>query len=263
MPALTDIWTTFTWTLFHWLSEPKLFVPIGLGITLGVFVTKLPAWMKPLRRILPVLLASYFVLATPGAASLLIKGLTVILPPGTDQSVDAIVVLSRNDDLGYSRYTLALQLWRENRAPKIFVTSFGRVGYMTDRLKREALPMKILDGTACARTTYEEASSAAVLLRPQNVERIILITDPPHLLRSVLTFRAFGFEVFPQVASFHAELPAVQKSLLALREYFGLVSYAVLGRFSKQSLDKTSFAGDRTQPSECVIKWLDRSPKVS
>ena len=260
MTELTDLWTDFTWALFDWLSVPGLVIPVCLSLTLIVLMVKVPKWMQPLRRILPLLLVSYLVLTMPLIASMLTRGLTTFLPSSPQQTADAIVVLSRSDEVGYSRYDLAIQLWQQGRAPKIFVTSLGRVGYMTDRLKRESLPKDILDGTVCARTTYEEAVSTAAILHPKQVESIFLVTDAPHLLRSTLTFRALGFSVLPRVAPFPSEFPTLQRSFLALREYLGLISYALLGRLPEQtskSLDQLPL--EISQPSECVIEWLNRS----
>ena len=260
MTGFTDFWTAFTWTVFDWLSVPGLVIPVGVSLTLVFLVAKVPAGMKPLRRLIPLLLISYLLLATPFVASLLTSGLTRFLPIQTEQSADAIVVLSRSDAVGYARYDLAIQLWQAERAPKIFVTSLGRVGYMIDRLRREALPKEILDGTVCARTTYEEAVSTAAILRPKHVESIFLVTDAPHMLRSALTFQALGFRVLPQVAPFPSEFPTLQRSFLALREYLGLISYSLLGRLPRQGATSADRLPPETpQPSDCIVEWLTPS----
>lgn len=197
-------------------------------------------------------------LSTPPVASLLIGGLTLPLS-STDQPVDTAVVLSRGNYVSRSPYMLAVDLWRAHQTSKIFVTGEGHAGSMARYLQRHQLPGGILDGTACYRTTYEEASSAAAILHPQAVRRILVITDPPHLLRSVLTFRALGFEAFPKAVPLRPDLPALQRSFLALREYLGLVSYAALGRLSKAATNQsTTQAWLASRLSECTIEWLHR-----
>ncbi|MBE7382506.1 MAG: YdcF family protein [Leptolyngbya sp. SIO1E4] len=259
MSRLTSLWTTFTWTLFDWASAPKILIPACLSIVLLALVIKTPKWFKALGKVVACLLAAYLCLATPLAASILIKGLTAFGFANAGESADAIVVLSRGDELGYSRYDLAIRLWQAHRAPKIFVTTIGRVGYMTARFKQEGWPLAALEGTTCARTTYEEAMSAAAILHPQHVEKVILITDSPHMLRSTLTLQALGFKVLPQVSPFPPQLPALDKSLLALREYLGLMNYAALGRLQEHPLDQWDRSSESASiPANCTVEWLDK-----
>lgn len=38
MPELTDIWTTFPWTMFDWASVPQIVMPVAfaaIALTLG------------------------------------------------------------------------------------------------------------------------------------------------------------------------------------------------------------------------------------
>ena len=212
MRILTDIWTTFTWTLFDFASTPRLVIPISLVIVVLSLVLKKPKWLKFLGKVTAVLTVVYLALATPLVASTLIQGLTNFLPPNTNsvpENVDVIVVLRREEELGYSCYDLGVQLWQENRAPKLFVTGLEQTTYMINWFQAEGWPLTILEGTLCARTTYEEALSAVAILPPETARNIILITDPPHLLRSLLTFQAFGFEVSPIMHPLPSELPAL------------------------------------------------------
>ncbi|NER78108.1 MAG: YdcF family protein [Leptolyngbya sp. SIO1D8] len=261
MPEPTNLWTTFTWALFDWVSSPRIFVPFCLSVIFLALVAKRPTWLRSLSKVAACLLVSYCLLATPLTASILVKGLTFSLPENDPpQSADAIVVLSRDDELGYSRYDLAIQLWQEDRSPKIFVTALGRVGYMTARFKGEGWPVSALDGTTCARTTYEEAISAAAILQPKGVERIFLITDSPHLFRAASIFRALGFTVFPQAASLPTELPTLKKSLLALREYLGFINYTILGRFREHTLEESRQLTQATiDSSDCLVDWLRKA----
>jgi len=232
MPGLTDIWTTFTWTTFDVLRMPQWVIPITLSLITVAWVGRRPLWLKGVGRLLLPLLVGYVVLSTPIAAAVLTRGLTMGLPPESDRGAEVIVVLCRGDELGLGRYDQAMQLWQAQRAPKVFVTSQERWQYMADRWRQAGLPSSALMGTTQARTTYEEARSAAALLQPAGVRSMVLMTDAPHLLRSMLTFRAQGFVVSPHRVPLPETVSSLERSLLALREYGGLVSYAVLGRLA-------------------------------
>jgi hypothetical protein len=54
------------------------------------------------------------------------------------------------------------------------------------------------------------------------------------MLRSFLTFRSFGFDVVPVPSSGLRYLDRTDRTRMVLREYLGLVSYGLLGRFSAQ-----------------------------
>ena len=263
MPDLTNTWITFTRTVFLYATCPQLVVPLLLAFSALALAPRIPLLGKYVGRLAAVLLAIYLALATPVAASVLVKGLTVFLQPYAGESADTVVVLGRGDELGYDRYDLAIQLWKKERVSKIFVTNLGRIGYMTNRLKREGLPLSALAGSTCARTTYEEAVSAVTLLQPQQVDHIVLITDPAHVWRSTLTFRHLGFNVQPLLAPYPPDFSALNQSLLALREYLGLVQYAMLGRLGRlgRSTGQDSFVSLANQLglSNCTVKWLRKA----
>ncbi|MCK0537293.1 YdcF family protein [Alcanivorax quisquiliarum] len=46
-----------------------------------------------------------------------------------------------------------------------------------------------------SRTTWENARFSAALLKERGIRRVVLVTDPAHLCRAVLSFRAQGLEV--------------------------------------------------------------------
>lgn len=221
MPDFTNVWTAFTRTVFLWAASPRVIVPVLAALSALAIMPKVPVQARQLGKGMAVLLSGYLLLATPLIANGLMAGLTWRLPAYDHGFGDAAVVLSRGDELGLNRYDLAIQLWQQERVPEIFVTSMGRVDYMTNRFKQDNLTPSALNGSTCARTTYEEAVSTAALLRPRRIENIILITDTAHMWRSVLTFQRLGFKVLPYVAPYPSELSSLQRSVLALREYLG------------------------------------------
>jgi hypothetical protein len=128
---------------------------------------------------------------------------------------------------------------------------------MLGLLKQEGISSHVLEGTACTMTTNDEATSTAAILGPQGVKSIILITDPPHMLRAFLTFRSLGFSVIPHMTPFPDHLNSAKASLLAFREYTGLLSYAALGRFWQQPV-----ANLKNPPKKRSQTIKDRGCKV-
>ena len=59
------------------------------------------------------------------------------------------------------------------------------------------------------------------------------------MLRSYLTFQALGFDVQHAAVPLSEKVAGIQSSMLALREYFGLLNYFFLGRFNGYSVSKS------------------------
>jgi uncharacterized SAM-binding protein YcdF (DUF218 family) len=254
---ITHYWTRLiSWPLFNWLAHPSWVVtPLMLIIVFPLLINlpRNPAqitkqitvilWGHPLNwqiwisRIAAIALLVYLFLISPTLSSLATASLTWFVPVDSGAPADAIVVLSRGETATGQRYEAAAQLWQNQRAPQIFVTTQNNFTHMEELLQQKQIPIGVLGGTQCAMTTYDEALSSAAILGLQGVENIILMTDPPHMLRSLLTFRGMGFSVTPHITPLPAEMSSAERSLLALREYPGLLSYALLGRFNQQSRD--------------------------
>jgi uncharacterized SAM-binding protein YcdF (DUF218 family) len=266
---VTHYWTRLSWSLFNWLTHPWwIIAPLVLAIILPLLIdiSRYPAqaakqivsifWGHPLSwhvwisRFAAIALLTYLFLISPALSSLMTASLTWFVPADSGAPADAIVVLSRGEEVKGQRYEIAVQLWQDQRAPQIFVTAQSNLTHMKKLLQQRQIPTQVLSGTNCAMTTYDEAQSTAAILGPQGVERIILLTDPPHMLRSLLTFRGFGFAVIPHIVSLPNDLRSAERSLLALREYPGLVSYALLGRFSWRS------PSELKQPSEKMLQTI-------
>ncbi len=75
------------------------------------------------------------------------------------------------------------------------------------------------------------------MLQPQGIKKIILVTDPPHMLRSLLTFRNVGFEVIPHKSKV-PHLTQTRKAMMMFYEYMGLVKYGLKGEFVPQNMAK-------------------------
>jgi len=129
------------------------------------------------------------------------------------------------------RVQTAFRLWQGDRAPIILTTGRGEAPRLSAQLTQLGVPLSAQIVEPQARTAEENAIRASELLQTIGASRLILVTDQPHMLRSVLTFKSFGFQVIPHPVIVPLTVPAMQRTTLALREYAGLVSYALIGRF--------------------------------
>jgi uncharacterized SAM-binding protein YcdF (DUF218 family) len=120
---------------------------------------------------------------------------------------------------------------KEHRAPRIFVSGMLDARIIIQFMKDSGLSDRELSGEECSQNTEENGLYTTAILRPQGVQKILLVTDPPHMLRSLLVFRSFGFTVVPHLSPLPSDLSPQQKSYVVLREYAALAKYAVNGRF--------------------------------
>ncbi|NJL45158.1 MAG: YdcF family protein [Leptolyngbyaceae cyanobacterium SM2_3_12] len=153
------------------------------------------------------------------------------MSPRSGQPADAIVVLARNSDIQGDRYSTAIRMVEQGRAAKLLIMGRVQGVKVFEQLQQRQLPADGLLSAVCVRTTKQEAYSAAAALGPRGLHKIILITDPPHMLRAWLSFKSLGFTVVPHIEPIPQWVAHHERSFLAIREYFGLLSYAALGRF--------------------------------
>ncbi|MBF2029436.1 MAG: YdcF family protein [Oscillatoriales cyanobacterium C42_A2020_001] len=210
-------------------------------------------FLVPITPIVLICLA----IASPMGVSLLTQGITAALPPDSGATVQSIVVLGRGGILRQSRIDVAEQLWREKRAPKIFVSGMTDANFFIEELQTTDIPKKALSGESCSQSTEENAIFSSAVLHPQQVQTILLVTDLPHMLRSVLVFRSLGFSVTPHAIALPTQWSSGEQSLLLLREYVGLLHYAVTGRFKQKSPAELS-----NPPAEVKRKLVDWNCRV-
>ncbi|MEN9230481.1 MAG: YdcF family protein [Thermostichus sp. DG02_5_bins_236] len=226
-------WLGVKATLSQMLTQPLWMVPLLVLIVLAV------VWMvPPSRRHLGLLLSSlplwlYLVLLTPAGNGILTWGLTTWIPRDALAPAEAIVVLGRGGALASGRIQDAYRLWQAGWAPRIFVSGAGDAGPMGRALLALGVPKSDLNGEDCSQTTEENAQFSLALLEPAQVQSILLITDNIHMLRSELTFRSFGIRVIPVISEIY---PLRGFPLPVLREYLGLLSYGLKGRFFARSI---------------------------
>lgn len=221
-------WLVMKSTISSWLMTPTLVVVPLAGLIL------LP-WMLPLRwkRLLSgvgsLLLVTYFAATLPLTIAVANKGLVAFLPSDPGVTADAIVILGRGQPFRASRVDVAARLWKDQRAPLIFASGAGDGAELSQLLQERGIPKRALADENCSRTTEENALYTASALQSQGVKKILLVTDPPHMLRSLLTFRNLGFDAYPHPSPLPHNLASKKKAMMVFYEYAGLVSYGLKG----------------------------------
>lgn len=219
---------------------------IGLTLLGLLWLISSPRWQK---RFYPFLITIALLLLINSAwgQRLVLWGLTVNLPPDSGEPVDAIVVLGRGNPFRDSRTVLAQELWKADRASQLFVSGMLDARPIVQALKDMGVPAQKLSGEECSQSTEENAVFTSALLRPQGVQKILLVTDSPHMLRSLLTFRSVGFQVVPHASSLPADLSTGEQGKIVWREYLALIQYAVTGQFKPRISEPTVPPAEITQ----------------
>lgn len=138
-------------------------------------------------------------------------------------------------------------LWQQlDRAPMILVSGGGAAGVseaalMSYILIQSGVPPSRLVREESSRSTRENATFSADLLKSMNAERYYLVTSAMHMPRARLAFGAIGLPICPWPVDQKAFMPDVgglwlpslrplQKSTAALHEMKGLLWYTLSGR---------------------------------
>jgi len=218
---------------YPWL-KPTLIVLI---VTLAFFGLRWVLRQKRVRRWLnqrtSLLLLFGLTASLPLMFVLADKASIAALPPDPGTPTDVIVVIGRGWQF-FQRFYLAGDLLQAKRAPRIFISGVNDAPIGIELLEEKGISKQVLDGENCSLTTEENAVFTAAILKPQGIRRILLITDPPHMWRALLVFRAQGFTVIPKPSPLPPYLGYKAETFLKLREYVGLVSYSLRGLFSPE-----------------------------
>ena len=239
-PALcarpTSQWLGMKSLISNWLMTPTLVIlPLVALILIPWLITRL-RWKRQLSGLGTILLVAYFIATFPLTVAVANKGLVAFVPNDPGITADAIVILGRGESLRESRVEVAADLWKAQRAPQIFASGRGDGEKIVEMLRADGIPATALDQESCSQTTEENALFTASMLKPQGIKRILLVTDPPHMLRSLLTFRAQGFRAFPHPSPLPTNLAGNRKALIVFYEYAGLVSYGLKGYIAPASV---------------------------
>jgi uncharacterized SAM-binding protein YcdF (DUF218 family) len=241
--TLTVYWTTFSWFMFNVLATPALVIPLILGMIGSPWLYKSFRWKQQLSGLGVALLLVYLLILSPPAIATGSRLLVRFLPADSGMPVDAIVVLGRGIELRSERVDVAARLWQEQRSPLIFASGRGDAPEIVQMLASRGVAAQAIDGEPCSRTTLENAHFTAEILKPRGLRKILLVTDPPHMMRSLLIFRSAGFEVIPHPNPLPESFDTKKRAFLVFREYIGLASYGLLGRFSSPAAPPAAATG--------------------
>ena len=203
-----------------------------------------------------ILLCALF--ATPIGVAVATRGLMLGIQPDSGESAQATVVLGRGPDLLPRRIEVVEKLWRAQRSPMIFASGMSDADQIIEQLQNNGIPGKALSGERCSQSTEENALFTSAVLYPKQVRKIILVTDEPHLLRSVWLFQNSGFTVIPHGIPLPPQWSPQRQSLLLAREYMGLLQYAFTNRFKQRSVEELI-----TPPAAVTHKLVDWNCQLS
>ena len=224
-------------------------------ILLPIFIWIL--WLVSSRKrrrqfVLPLagVILAILVIISPLGVGLGLWGLISLVPPDSGERADSIVVLGRGGG-GWrdSRINTVKELWKSNRAPQIFVSGNSDAQKIVQILEEFGIPSNKLSGEECSQTTEENAVFTSAFLNPKGIKKSILVTDPAHMLRSILMFQTFGFHIIP----YFSPLPFPYQIKHILREYAGLVTYFLSGNFSP--LSANSINNPPVNVTQRISEW--------
>jgi uncharacterized SAM-binding protein YcdF (DUF218 family) len=159
--------------------------------------------------------------------------------------VDAILVLGAAQWNGApspvlrARLDHAVELYRDGYAPRVTVTGgvgngdrYSEAGVAADYLRDHGIPPDAILGEDRGRSSLESIRGAASVLAARGVSRVLLVSDPPHMLRILRMAQAAGLEAYgspatasPAVGSLPAQARFLLRELVLYDGYvwFGLV----------------------------------------
>lgn len=217
-------------------------------------------WLMLRRRRVGVLFIALGVLwttlcATPAFANLLSRGLDQQYASRSADMypvADAIVVLGggqlpllRDVDnpgqLVTTRLGFATLLYRDKRAPIVLLSGGkGSAIHMSRRMQELGVPDSAILTDTHSLNTYQNAKFSTAILKAKGARRILLVTSPDHMQRSLASFDSLGLDVIPAVSTeTHPRQslslrwwPRPATLLLServLHEYIGFLAYVLRG----------------------------------
>lgn len=224
---------------------------ICLAILWLLWMVSSKRYKRLLVQPLVISVVVFIILTSPAFINLLTLGLTVAVPDDSGDRTDTIVVLGRGSDLRTDRLAETWQLWQDGRASNIFASGMMDAKPMVRYLRENGVPVSLIAGEECSQTTEENGLFTSAILRPQGVKDILLVTDEPHMWRSLLIFRSVGFNVVPHPTTLNSQETSNTHQLIGvMREYGGMLYYSLTGKFQRRSPE------DLDTPSSDVTRKL-------
>jgi uncharacterized SAM-binding protein YcdF (DUF218 family) len=262
--AITKVPLSIPWWKFPWLKNFLLLILIPLVLFLLFWAFQYARKRHWLSNPRVLLFLFCFTAGLPLLSIGVDRAIVALLPHDSSEVANAIVLLGRGGGEFFEhRVKLATELWQAKRAPLIFTSGDVDAGSMLEQFRARGIPETSLDGEDCSLTTWENAVFTAAVLQPQGMQKIILITDEPHMWRSLLVYRALGFSVIPRTTPVPSYMNFREKGFLRFREYMGTLDYAFRGLFFPQTLAKLtdSDLGQKIREAEEYAKQRERITK--
>lgn len=174
-----------------------------------------------------------------------------LLIPHSQQPAEAIVVLASGCSptgepgiSGFHRVLHGLKLFREGKAPKLFISTGNSsiygfqeakwVASLTNIVKHPDTGIAILIDKNIT-TSFTEAQVIKKRLFTENIKTILLVTNASHILRASLCYKKQGFTVLPAPTHndrniFYARSSYLSSFNAVIHEWVGLAYYKLLGR---------------------------------
>ena len=191
-----------SWLWVEWFSDPIRVGLLLLGLIGLSWLFRSKRWLRRVRTYAIALFIGYLVLISPPFVALAMYGIGRPLPPDTGTKVDVIVILGRGREHSPPRVDVVARLWQDQRAPVVFASGIVDAPELVAMLRSKNIPVQAASGERCSKTTWENAVFTKAVLQPQGVKQILLVTDLPHLWRSLLIFEQAGFQVIPMTVPF-------------------------------------------------------------
>lgn len=233
-----------------------LIIVVSLGI---VWIVSPKRWRWKFLMPLSLTVLICLALTSSWGVALATYGLTASLSPDSGEPVEAIVVLGRGDELRPRRIEVVEKLWQNQRSSRVFASGMLDAEFMLEHFHTNGIPQAALSGERCSQSTEENALFTSAVLYPQQVQKILLLTDAPHMLRSLLMFEAAGFTVIPHPISLPQWWSATRQSQQVLREYLALLKYSLTDRFRQRSV--AELENPPADVSRKLVEWNCKLPK--
>lgn len=136
----------------------------------------------------------FTLLLTTSLAALLLLGLGLIVSNYSDQPRKADLIIILGGDKGL-RVKTGGKLYLAGYAPRILLTGIDAHYYnprhpnwRERRLSKMGIPKQAVIVDTDSESTWEEASNTVRLMKKKGWKRVIVVSDPPHLLRLQLSW---------------------------------------------------------------------------
>ncbi|HZS01822.1 MAG TPA: YdcF family protein [Chloroflexota bacterium] len=213
------------------------------GLTAGGPLTPRADWRSPVRG--GWRLALFGIALIVGYQLAVLIGLWWQGTRDERRPVEAILVLGAAQWNGkpspvlQARLDHAIELYREGYAPRVAVTGgvgdgdeYSEASVAADYLRARGIPAGAILGEDQGRSSLESIRGAAAVLAARGISRVLLVSDPPHMLRILRMAQAAGLEAYgspaaasPAVGSLEAQVRFLLRELVLYDGYtwFGVI----------------------------------------